>query len=107
MRTKINITPEGLAHAPRRHSVNRYTKYAGKSKFDVGIDVAALIKQAEQEPAHRQADGSFARTVDIGHEIGVDRASGRRSSLLTVITRANGDLITAFPGQPQEARHVT
>jgi len=97
---KINITPEGLAHALRRHTVNRYTKYAGKSKFDVGIDVAALIMRAEQQPEHCQPDGSFARTLDVGHEIGIDRASGRRSSLITVITRANGDLITAFPGQP-------
>lgn len=102
MRTKINITPEGLAHALRRHTVNRYTKYAGKSKFDEAVDVDALIRHAEREPAHRQADGSFARTIDVGHEIGIDRASGRRSFLLTVITRANGDLITAFPGRPEE-----
>jgi len=100
MRTTINITPEGLEHALRRHTVNRYTQYAGKSKFDDGVDVAALIKQVEHEAAQQQADGSFARTVDIGHEIGIDRASGRRTSLMTVITHTSGDLITAFPGLP-------
>src|SRR5476649_566704 len=100
MRTTINITPESREHAVRRHTVNRYTQYAGKRKFDDGIDVAAFTKPLEHEAPQQQADGSFARTVDIGHEIGIDRASGRRTSLMTVITHTSGDLITAFPGLP-------
>jgi len=46
-----NITPAGLAHALRRHTVNRYTKYAGKSKFDVGVDVDALLAASSNSAA--------------------------------------------------------
>ncbi len=48
----------------------------------------------------RQVSGSFVRTWDVGRPVGVDRASGQTTSVMTVVTRPNGELVTAFPGRP-------
>ncbi len=74
--------------------------YASKSKFNQGEDVIALIKGGTQQPMVRQANGRFARTFDAGRDIGVDRTTGLQTGWMTVITKADGTLVTAFPGLP-------
>ncbi|TDO28697.1 hypothetical protein BC659_0777 [Sediminibacterium goheungense] len=96
----INITQKGLTHTLDRHTVNNLTKFAGKSKFANPSEVTTLIQQATHYPMVRQANGNFARTVDAGRNIGIDRATGQPTSIYTVITGSNGNLITAFPGTP-------
>jgi len=48
----------------------------------------------------RQANGQFARTWNAGRNIGIDQATGKQTSIVTVITKENGNLVTAFPGLP-------
>jgi hypothetical protein len=48
----------------------------------------------------QQGNGNFARTWDAGRSIGIDRVTGQQTSVMTVITRPNGELVTAFPGRP-------
>jgi len=51
-------------------------------------------------PVVRQANGNFARTFDAGRVIGIDRATGLTSSIVTIITTPEGNLVTMFPGLP-------
>jgi hypothetical protein len=95
----IQTTERGLAHVLARHTVGG-VETAGKSIFSAGEDIAGLIKQAESVAGAQQAGGNFARIVDAGRAIGIDRATGQATSTYTVITDAAGNLITAFPGVP-------
>jgi hypothetical protein len=54
-------------------------------------------------PMVRQVNGNFVRTFDAGRIIGIDRVTGQSSSTVTIITRANGNLVTMFPGAPEES----
>ena len=96
----INITEKGLAHTLDRHTVNGITKWAKKSKFFNASEIESLIQQGTQMPMTRQANGNFSRVVDAGRNIGIDRATGNPTSIYTIITNGQGNLITAFPGIP-------
>jgi hypothetical protein len=71
-----------------------------KSIFGAGEDVKGLIKAAEGVTPTRMGGGDFARVVDAGRPIGIDRATGAPTSTYTVITKPNGNLVNAYPGKP-------
>jgi len=96
----INITEKGLQHVVERHTINDIAKFAGKSKFNRAENVAELIQRGTQQPMVKQVNGRFARTFDVGRDIGLNRATGQQTSIMTVITEADGALVTAFPGAP-------
>jgi RHS repeat-associated protein len=96
----IRITPQGLQHVVERHTLPGLPQFANKSKFNAGEDVAALIRSGTQQPMTRQPNGRYARTFDVGRIIGYDRNAGRQTSIMTIITEADGRLVTAFPGAP-------
>ncbi len=97
----INITVEGLEHVTESHMVGGALAALGKkSIFNAGEDVQGLIKAAEGTAPVRQVTGNFERVVDAGRTIGIDRATGAPTSTYTVITKPNGNLVTAFPGKP-------
>ena len=96
----IRITDDGMRHVLERHSVDGIPKYAGKSKFNRDEDIRALIEAGSQQPMVNQANGRRARTFRAGHEIGLDRTTGKQTDLMTVITESDGTLVTAFPGEP-------
>jgi hypothetical protein len=100
LNSPIRITENGMNHVIERHTVNNIAKYAGKSKFNEGENLSALINSGTQQRMIQLGNGNFARTWDVGRPIGADRATGRQTSVMTVITRQNGELITAFPGRP-------
>ena len=58
-----------------------------------------LVRSGTQQRATRQANGRCARTFDAGRDIGTNQA-GQTTSLVTIITEADGTLVTAFPGVP-------
>jgi|GEM_PF-1677267 len=89
---RINITQEGIAHVANRHT-------AGGAQ-SAGENVLTLVRQAERLAPVRQAGGNFERIVNVGRNIGIDRATGQPTSIYTVITNAAGELVTAFPGRP-------
>jgi RHS repeat-associated protein len=97
----INITAEGLAHVAEGHMVGGAKAVLGKkSVFSAAEDVKGLIKAAEGVRPTRMGGGDFARVVDAGRPIGIDRATGAPTSTYTVITKPNGSLVNAFPGKP-------
>ena len=64
--------------------------------------MSKAIEAAESTPRVAQSGryaGKFARIVDAGRIIGRDRA-GNVTSIYTVITDSDGNLVTAFPGNP-------
>mgnify|MGYP001059413550 FL=1 len=89
-----------MTHVVERHTVNDIEKFSGKSKFNEGEDLSVLIGTGTQQKMVQQANGNFSRTWDAGRLIGVDRITGQQTSVITVITRQNGELVTAFPGRP-------
>lgn len=96
----IRITQEGLEHIAERHMVGGAGALAKKSIFNAGEDVAGLIKAAEGTAPTKMAGGDFARVVDAGRPVGIDRATGAPTSMYTVITDSAGNLKNAFPGRP-------
>ena len=96
----IKITTEGLKHALDRHTYSGIARFAKKSKFNSAENVVDLIKSAEQQPMVKQPNGRFARTFDVGRNIGIDRNTGNQTSIMTVIVEPDGTLVTAFPGAP-------
>ena len=51
-------------------------------------------------PMVQQTNGNFRRIVNAGSDIGIDRTTKKATSIYTVITRADGTLVTSFPGLP-------
>jgi RHS repeat-associated protein len=96
----IKITKKGLDHVLQRHVVGG-ARTAGKSIFNAGEDVSALVRNASGVQRVKQVSGNnFERVVDAGRTIGVDRVTGNPTSVYTVITNAADELVTAFPGRP-------
>jgi RHS repeat-associated protein len=88
----------GLEHILREQSFNAGLK--GKSMFLRGmghIEVRALINQAARNGAAWRVEGS-SRVLEtsVGCLIGTD-AKGVPTSVLRVVTNANGSVITAYP----------
>ena len=40
----------------------------------------------------------YVREVDLGREVGIDKFSGKPTSMITVLTDRYGNLVTATPG---------
>jgi hypothetical protein len=96
----IRVTGERLVHISENHTVAG-TATAGKSIFFAQEDVIALIERAGSSPPVKQAwGGNFERVVDAGHPVGIDRLTGLPTSIYSVITKANEQLVTLFPGTP-------
>ena len=70
----------------------------GKSIFYTADDLSLLAKEALSVPAV-QSGRNYARVVDAGREIGVDRVSGQATSWYTVITNKTGEVVTMHPGK--------
>ena len=99
-RAGITATNERLAHVTARHFPGG-TEAAGKSLFNAGENVSALIRGAESvTPVAQKVGPNFQRIVDAGRVIGVDRATGQATGVYTVITDSAGNMVTMFPGLP-------
>jgi RHS repeat-associated protein len=104
----IKITADAFAHVLERHTIygagaialNRATRGIG-SLFANPEEVANLIRAAESFPTRPgKYPGTVERIGQADHIIGWDRATRAPTSTYTVVTRANGELITAHPGLP-------
>lgn len=85
-----------------KHGPNQLPKYAGKSQFYISsqAELQTLIQNATHMPMTVQSRGNILRTVNAGRTIGLDAITGKPTSIYSVITNPNGNLITAFPGLP-------
>ncbi|MYM37665.1 hypothetical protein GTP38_25400 [Duganella sp. FT94W] len=96
----INITKRGWQHILRYHTNTQSPTHANKSKFNTSEDLVQLINQATQHPPNKMMRKHLVRIFDVGHEVGIDRRSQKQTSVVTVVTRLNGDLVNMFPGLP-------
>jgi len=96
---RIQITSSSWRHIVDRHTVGG-SMNAGKSTFSQGEDISGLIKGAELLAPAKQARGNMQRVFDAGRTIGIDRSTGKQTSVYSVITTESGKLVTAFPGLP-------
>ncbi len=100
----INVTGQGITHIVRLHTLGRAPQ--GKSVFSFGTsadDIVTLVRNAEAVTPVAQTGqyaGNYARIVDAGRMIGVDRTTGQATRIYTVITDRLGNLVTVFPGLP-------
>jgi hypothetical protein len=93
---KLLLSSEALAHIAKYH----LSAVKGKSQFYKCVDITKLINNANAAPWVSQRGGNFARTLDAGFKVGIDRATGGATSTYTVIHDSIGNLVTAFPGTP-------
>jgi hypothetical protein len=91
----------GEGHAIERHGPNRdQARWGRKSQFDSEALARQAIKQADPIPGVQQQNGNWAITFNMGRDIGFDRNTNSRTSIVTVIAKPDGCVITAFPGTP-------
>ena len=101
----INITKRAWLHILQHHTNAQFSRHQKKSKFYEKEDLVELIAQAEQHTPRRLLNGNSERVFDAGHRVGVERKSGKPTSLVTVVTQPNNDLVTMFPGQGSRTYH--
>jgi hypothetical protein len=99
-RQAIRISQRGLAHTLERHGPDGPPRFADKSKFDRGVDIPALIALGQNFQPRPETNGYSVRSFDAGATVGFDRNARHATSVVTVVTRADGELVTAYPGFP-------
>lgn len=107
--TKSSGCPIVSAGAPGvEHTLERHFRTgklsAGKSLFADTESPIQLAIQAQRTPfVFEQGDQRFQFVVpDAGRTIGIDRATDVATSTYTVVTDANGNVVTMFPGLPAQ-----
>jgi hypothetical protein len=94
----INITKRGWRHILQHHTGSQFTRHRKKSKFYETEDLVKLINEAATHAPISHSRSNVERVFDAGHLVGTDRQDGKPTSIVTVLTRLNGDLVTMFPG---------
>lgn len=95
--------PLHLGARARRHILSEHfpggKRAAGKSLFNKGEDLDALIALAGTAPARRQRNGRDKRVADAGRAIGADGRTGKAVTTVVVIAEPDGEVVTAYPGR--------
>jgi RHS repeat-associated protein len=101
--TRITRNPSDIEHVMNYHfEAGAFADPAKKSIFARGEDLSSLVDAAEQvTPVAQQGGGTYARIVWAGRMVGFERLTGQGTMTYTVITRADGSLVTAYPGIPR------
>lgn len=99
---EIRVTEEQMRrHVLELHAERVNPSVTGKSKFTGRVNLKELIRQGTSIPRMPQKEtGNYFRTFDAGKIVGFDRSTGYNTSIVTIITTPNGDLVTMFPGVP-------
>jgi hypothetical protein len=96
----IRITKRGWRHILKYHTSTQSPTHANKSRFNASEDLVHLINHASRQQPVRITRRHLVRIFDAGHDVGIDRRSRKPTSIVTAITRLNGDLVNMFPGLP-------
>ena len=96
----INISDDTLQHVVNGHTAEG-VESAGNSIFNEGENITDLIKSGTQQPIEPQSWGNnFQRVFDVGRNIGTYNVAGQQTTVMTIITDPEGNLVTSFPGFP-------
>lgn len=90
----IEITKSAWQHITDRHTTGG-TQNAGAGIFYPGVDIRALIKDAELITPVLESNGYVSREFDAGHVIGYE--GRKQTSTYRVIATQTGKLVTAYP----------
>jgi hypothetical protein len=96
----ITITKRSWRHILKYHTGGQSATHAKKSIFNNDEDLILLLNEASRHQPGGNIKRHLIRIFDAGHEVGIDRRNGKATSIVTVLTRMNGDLVTMFPGAP-------
>jgi len=92
-----------LGARARRHILSEHFpgggRTAGKSVFNAGEDLDALIALAADAKPRRERNGRDKRVADAGRAIGADGRSGKPVRTVVVIAEPDGEVVTAYPGR--------
>jgi hypothetical protein len=64
------------------------------------VDIEKLIIDSSSIPKTIQSGGNYERIVTHSDVVGIDRTKNASTNVYTVITDAQDNLVTAFPGKP-------
>lgn len=92
----MRIAGSGITHVVERHTVNGIARFAGERNGNGRYNSADLIKSRTQGRMAQQDNGNVARTRDAGRSTGIDRVTGQQTSVMKVITRPNGEVVSFF-----------
>lgn len=96
----INIGEDALQHVVNGHTIDG-VEAAGNSTFNEGENLVDLIKSGTQQPVEAQSWGNnLQRVFDVGRNIGTYNVTGEQTTIMTIITDPQGNLVTSFPGFP-------
>lgn len=79
--------------------------FSDRSKFDTAAIIPEAIDRSYEYPAQLARNGNHIVVFDMGYEVGFDERAKRRTSAVTVILRASGEVITVHPGTPWARDH--
>lgn len=98
----IHTPPEVRQKIQDKH-VRGGAKSEGNSVFYKKENLDSLTRRAEKHAVFKQRTeaGNYERIVNAGRPVGIDRSTGKRTSLYTVVTDSNNQLVTMFPGVPR------
>ena len=93
------LTVTAMAHIVERH-YHKIQRHPGTGKFTIELpDILHWIREAKTaEPGLIQTTHNFHRWLDTQQTIGFDK-HGVSTTIITVITTADGMIKTAFPGR--------
>jgi len=91
---RIEITSSAWQHVTNRHTPGG-TQNAGASIFNPGVDIRALIKDAELITPVLESNGYVGREFDAGRIIGYE--GSKQTTKYRVIATQSGKLVTAYP----------
>lgn len=96
----IRITRRGWQRILKHHTGPQQQGRRKKSKFNPAEDLVQLINLAALHQPIGQTRNHLLRVFDAGHAVGIDAGTQQATSIVTVLTRWNDELVTMFPGPP-------
>jgi RHS repeat-associated protein len=96
--TCIQVTEQALQHINDTHVIGGIANTISKSTFAEGLDLNDIFDAAKDVEPVIQQGGNLIRTFDYGDIVGNVRTTFQLTPIVTVITNAAGQLLSAFPG---------
>ena len=94
---EISLAAKDIRHALKNHFVVK----AGKSLFAPDANFLQLVRDAERvKPVTQTMNPNLIRVVKAAKAVGTEASTGQMTNVYTVVTRADGSLVTMYPGRP-------
>ncbi len=98
----VRIAARGIQHILQNHFAFGAGS-VGRSIFTISLqELKHIIRLFASAPAVRSTinPNNWVRVVRLDRPVGIDRATGKLTDVVTIVSNAAGDLVTAHPGFP-------